>query len=348
MLFFGAPAGVGKTYAMLEAARALKADGVDVVVGYVETHGRAETEALLEGLEILPARKVAYRGTTLREFDLDAALARRPAVILVDELAHTNAPGSRHAKRWQDVLELVEAGISVYTTMNVQHVESLNDIVAKITGVIVRETVPDSVLERADQIELVDLPPDELIQRLHEGKVYLPEQAQAAIENFFRKGNLMALRELALRRAAEHVDAEMKAYMRDHGVARTWPVSERILVCVSPSPLSAQLVRAGRRLATRIGAQWIVAYVETPASVRLPQDARDRVVLTLRLAEQLGAETVTLSGATMSDEILAYARGRTSARSSSASPAGPCGGGSCSAPSSTRWSGAAGRSTSTS
>ena len=310
MLFFGAAAGVGKTYAMLEAARALKADGVDVVVGYVETHGRAETDALLAGLEILPARMVAYRGTTLREFDLDAALARRPAVILVDELAHTNAPGSRHAKRWQDVLELLDAGINVYTTLNVQHVESLNDIVAKITGVIVRETVPDSVLERADQIELVDLPPDELLQRLQEGKVYLPEQAQAAVQNFFRKGNLMALRELALRRTAERVDAEMQAYMRDHAVARTWPVSERILVCVSPSPLSAQLVRAGRRLATRMGAQWIVAYIETPASVRLPQVARDRVVETLRLAEQLGAETVTLSGPTMSEEILAYARDR--------------------------------------
>ena len=210
---------------------------------------------------------VAYRGTTLREFDLDAALARRPAVILVDELAHTNAPGSRHAKRWQDVLELLDAGINVYTTLNVQHVESLNDIVAKITGVIVRETVPDSVLERADQIELVDLPPDELLQRLQEGKVYLPEQAQAAVQNFFRKGNLMALRELALRRTAERVDAEMQAYMRDHAVARTWPVSERILVCVSPSPLSAQLVRAGRRLADAHG---------RPVDRRLRRDARQR------------------------------------------------------------------------
>jgi two-component system sensor histidine kinase KdpD len=310
MLFFGAAAGVGKTYAMLEAAHALQEGGIDVVVGLVETHGRAETAALLEGLEILPARAVAYRGATLQEFDLDAALARRPAIILVDELAHTNARGSRHAKRWQDVLELLDAGITVYTTLNVQHVESLNDIVAKITGVIVRETVPDSVLERADQIELVDLPPDELLQRLQEGKVYLPEQAQAAIQNFFRKGNLIALRELALRRTAERVDAEMQAYMRDHAVARTWPVSERILVCVSPSPLSAHLVRAGRRLATRMGAPWIVAYVETPASVRLPQEARGRVVQTLRLAEQLGAETVTLSGPTMSEEILAYARQR--------------------------------------
>src|SRR5438093_2118221 len=309
-LFFGAAAGVGKTYAMLEAARVLRADGVDVVVGCIETHGRAETEALLEGLEVLSPRIVAYRSTTLKEFDLDAALARRPTVILVDELAHTNAAGSRHAKRWQDVLELLDAGITVYTTLNVQHVESLNDVVAKITGVIVRETIPDSVLERADEIELVDLPPDELLRRLEEGKVYLPQQAQEAIRNFFRKGNLIALRELALRRTAERVDAQMQAYMRDHAVAKTWPVTERILVCVSPSPLAAELVRASRRLATRLGAEWIVAYVETPAHPRLPQAARDRVVQTLRLAEQLGAETVTLSGATMSEEILAYARAR--------------------------------------
>jgi len=199
-LFFGAAAGVGKTYAMLEAARELKADGIDVVVGSVETHGRAETEALLEGLEILPPRIVAYRGTVLKEFDLDAALARHPAVILVDELAHSNAEGSRHAKRWQDILELLDAGINVYTALNVQHLESLNDLVAKITEIVVRETVPDSVVERADEIELVDLPPDDLIQRLQEGKVYVPQQAQEAIRNFFRKGNLIALRELALRR----------------------------------------------------------------------------------------------------------------------------------------------------
>ncbi len=309
-LFFGAAAGVGKTYAMLEAARELRRAGTDVIVGWVESHGRAETEALLQGLELVPSRIVTYRGTTLREFDLDAALARRPPVILVDELAHTNAPGSRHARRWQDVLELLDAGISVYTTLNVQHVESLNDVVAKITGIIVRETVPDSVLERADEIELVDLPPDELLHRLEEGKVYLPEQAQEAIRNFFRKGNLIALRELALRRTAERVDAQMQAYMRDHAVGKTWPVTERILVCVSPSPLSTQLVRAGRRLATRLGAEWIVAYVETPAHARRSQADRDRVVQTLRLAEQLGAETVTLSGATMSEEILAYARER--------------------------------------
>ena len=313
-LFFGAAAGVGKTFAMLEAARELEADGADVVVGFVETHGRTETESLLEGLEILPPRLVPYRGTALKEFDLDAALARRPAVILVDELAHSNAEGSRHAKRWQDVLELVDAGINVYTAVNVQHLESLNDLVAKITGVVVRETVPDSVLERADEIELVDLPPDELIQRLQEGKVYLPQQAQEAIRNFFRKGNLIALRELALRRTADRVDAQMQAYMRDHAIAKTWPVAERVLVCISPSPTAGQLVRAGRRLATRLGAEWIVAFVETPAAAKLPQADRDRVVQTLRLAEQLGAETVSLSGTTMSEEILAYARARNASK----------------------------------
>ena len=309
-LFFGAAAGVGKTYAMLEAARALRADGVDVVVGVVETHGRVETAALVEGLPALPPRLVDYRGATLKEFDLDGALARRPAVILVDELAHTNAEGSRHRKRWQDVLELLDEGISVYTTLNVQHVESLNDVVAKITGVVVRETVPDSVLERADEIELVDLPPDELLERLEEGKVYVPAQAREAIEHFFRKGNLIALRELALRRTAERVDAQMQAYMRDHAIGKTWPVAERILVCVSPSPFSPQLVRAGHRLAHRLGAQWVVAYVETPAHARLSSADRERVMQTLRLAESLGAETLTLSGPTMSEEILAFARER--------------------------------------
>jgi len=309
-VFFGAAAGVGKTYAMLQAAREARDDGVDVVVGYVETHGRAETEALLEGLEVLPARVVDYRGATLREFDLDGALARRPTLILVDELAHTNAPGSRHAKRWQDVSELLDAGINVYTTVNVQHVESLNDIVAKITGVVVRETVPDSVLEQADEVELIDLPPDDLLQRFKEGKVYMPDQAQEALQNFFRKGNLIALRELALRRTAERVDAQMRVYMREHAIEKVWPAAERLLVCVSPSPLSARLVRAAKRMAEGLGAQWIAAYVETPAHLRLPQEARDRVVQTLRLAEQLGAETVTLSGEKMSEAILAFARDR--------------------------------------
>src|SRR5262245_14883651 len=306
-VFFGAAAGVGKTYAMLEAAREQRVAGVDVVAGVVETHKRAETEALLAGLEILPPRQIEYHGTTLKEFDLDAALARRPTIILVDELAHTNAPGSRHAKRWQDVHELLDAGINVYTTVNVQHLESLNDVVAKITGIVVRETVPDSVLEQADEVELVDLPPDDLLQRLKEGKVYVPEQAREAIQNFFRKGNLIALRELALRATAERVDAQMRVYMREHAIEKVWPAAERLLVCIGPSPFSARLVRTARRMAERLGAEWIVAYVETPGQLRLPPEVRDRVIQTMRLAEQLGAETVTLTGQRMSDEILAFA-----------------------------------------
>ncbi len=309
-IFFGASAGVGKTYAMLEAAREQRGQGVDVVVGWVETHGRADTEALVADLEILPRRRLEYRGTQLQELDLDAALARRPALILVDELAHTNAPGSRHAKRWQDVLELLDAGINVYTAMNVQHVDSLNDVVAKITGVVVRETVPDSIFDHTDEVELIDLPPDELLQRLRDGKIYIPEQAREAIENFFRKGNLIALRELALRVTAQHVDAEMRHYMRDHAIRQTWPVRERLLVCIGPSPTSVRLVRAAKRMAEGLGAEWIVAYVETPAQVHLPPEARDRVAQTMRLAEQLGAEIHTLTGPRMSDEILAFARAR--------------------------------------
>jgi two-component system, OmpR family, sensor histidine kinase KdpD len=309
-IFFGAAAGVGKTYAMLEAAREQRAQGVDVIVGWVDTHGRVETESLLGGLDILPRRTVEYRGTALKEFDLDAALARRPALILVDELAHTNAPGSRHAKRWQDVVELLDAGINVYSAMNVQHVESLNDVVAKITGVIVRETVPDSIFEHTDELELIDLSPDDLLHRLRDGKIYIPEQAREAIENFFRKGNLIALRELALRVTAHHVDAEMRHYMRDHAIRQTWPVRERLLVCIGPSPSSIRLVRAAKRMAEGLGAEWIVAYVETPSQLRLPQEARDRVAQTMRLAEQLGAETHTVSGQRMSEEILAFARSR--------------------------------------
>jgi two-component system sensor histidine kinase KdpD len=309
-IFFGAAAGVGKTYAMLDAAREQRGQGVDVVVGWIETHGRAETEALLGDLEILARRRVDYRGTTLAEFDLDAALARRPALTLVDELAHTNAPGSRHAKRWQDVLELLDAGINVYTAMNVQHVESLNDVVAKITGVVVRETVPDSIFEHTDEVELIDLPPDDLLHRLRDGKIYIPDQAREAIENFFRKGNLIALRELALRVTAQHVDAEMRHYMRDHAIHRTWPVRERLLVCIGPSPSSIRLVRAAKRMAEGLEAEWIVAYVETPAQTHLTPGARDRVAQAMRLAEQLGAETHTLTGARMSDEILAFARAR--------------------------------------
>jgi two-component system sensor histidine kinase KdpD len=309
-VFFGAAAGVGKTYAMLEAAGEQRDDGVDVVVGYVETHGRAETETLLDGLEILSRRALEYRGTVLHEFDLDTALTRRPALILVDELAHTNAPGSRHAKRWQDVVELLDAGIDVYTTVNVQHVESLNDVVAKITGVVMRETVPDSVFEQADEVELIDLPPDDLLQRFREGKVYVPGQAQEALENFFRKGNLIALRELALRRTAERVDAQMRVYRREHAIDKVWPTAERILVCIGPAPWSTRLVRAAKRMADQLDAEWIAAYVETPAQLRLPAEARDGVIQTMRLAEQLGAQTLTLSGATMSEAILAYARDR--------------------------------------
>jgi two-component system sensor histidine kinase KdpD len=309
-VFFGAAAGVGKTYAMLEAVREVKADGRDVVVGYVETHGRAETDVLLEGLETVPSLRVPYDGTLLREMDLDAVLARRPSIAVVDELAHTNAPGSRHAKRWQDVLELLDAGIDVFTTVNVQHLESLNDVVAKVTGVVVRETVPDSVLEQADEVELIDLPPDDLLERFREGKVYVPEQAEEAMRSFFRKGNLIALREMALRRTAERVDAQMRTYMREHAIGRTWPVAERLLVCVGPTPYAARLVRAAKRMADRLGAEWIAAYVETPDHLRLPPEARDHVVHTLQLAEQLGASTVTLTGTRMSDEILALARAR--------------------------------------
>ncbi len=322
-IFFGAAAGVGKTYAMLESARAQKISGVDVVIGWVETHGRVETEALLPGLEQLPPRTVEYRGTTLREFDLDAALARRPALILVDELAHTNAPGSRHAKRWQDVTELLEAGIDVYTTLNVQHLESLNDVVARVTEVPTRETVPDSILEEAAEVELVDLPPDDLIRRLKEGKVYFPEQAGEAVRRFFRKGNLIALRELALRTTAARVDAQMEVYRRDHAVPGIWPVAERILVCISPSPLAARVVRGARRMAAGLRAEWVVVNVETPASARLSDADRDRVVQTLRLAEQLGAETATLSGHDVAAEVLTYARRRNVTRIVLGKPARP-------------------------
>src|SRR5215813_7581147 len=309
-IFFGANPGVGKTYAMLEAAHEQRRDGVDVVIGVVETHGRVETEALMQGLEVLPRRTVDYRGTVLKEFDLDAALARRPQLILMDELAHTNATGSRHPKRWQDVMELLKAGINVYTAVNVQHLESLNDVVAQITGVRVRDTVPASVLERADDVELIDLPPDDLLQRLKDGKVYVPEQIQHAIQNFFTKGNLIALRELALRRTAERVDQQMEVYRRDHAVVRTWPAAETIMVCVNMKPRGPRLVRAARQMAADLHAKWIAVYVQIPRHLRLPQADRDRLVQTLRLAEQLGAETVTLSGDRVAQELLNYARSR--------------------------------------
>lgn len=309
-IFFGAAAGVGKTYAMLLAARERRTENIDIVVGLVETHGRKETAALMDGLEILPPRRIEYRGTVLREFDLDAALKRKPSIILVDELAHTNAPGSRHPKRWQDIEELLNAGIDVYTAINVQHLESLNDDIGQISGIRVWETVPDTVFEGADEVELVDLPPDELLLRLKEGKVYLPQQAQEAIKHFFRKGNLIALREMALRQTASRVDAQMLDYREDHAIREVWQVSERILVCIGPNALAERLVRAGKRLATGLRGEWIVAYVETPELQRLSAEKRDGVLRILRLAEQLGAETATLSGPDMSEALIRFSRER--------------------------------------
>ncbi len=313
-IFFGATAGVGKTYAMLEEARRRKAAGEDVVVGYVEPHGRAETEALVAGLEQLPYLQVAYRGAILRDFDLDAALARKPALLVVDELAHSNPvegePAPRHAKRWQDVEELLAAGIDVCTTVNVQHIESLNDIVAGITGVRMQETVPDRVFENAHEVALVDTPPDELLARLHAGKVYIPEQARRAIDSFFRKGNLIALRELALRTTADRVDAAMQEYKEGHAIRTTWAAGERILVAVGPYEDAERLVRAGKRIATALRAPWIVVYVETPRLLRLPEEERNRRIALLRLAESLGAEAVTLGGSSAGEEIANYAATR--------------------------------------
>jgi len=309
-IFFGAVAGVGKTYAMLLAARERRAENSDIIVGLVETHGRMETAALLEGLEALPPKLIEYRGTTLREFDLDAALKRKPSIILVDELAHTNAQGCRHPKRWQDIEELLDAGIDVYTALNVQHLESLNDDIGQISGIRVWETVPDTVFEEANEIELVDLPPDELLDRLKDGKVYLPQQAQEAIKHFFRKGNLIALRELALRHTANRVDAQMLDYREDNAIREVWQVNERIMVCIGPNALAERLVRAGKRLATSLRAHWLVMYVETPELQRLPAEKRDGVLRILRLAEQLGAETVAMSAPDMSTAIINLSKER--------------------------------------
>src|SRR5215469_3408434 len=262
-VFLGAAPGVGKTYEMLTAAHARKREGIDVVVGIAETHGRVETEALLQGLEVVPRRRIAYRDRTLEEMDLDAILKRRPKLVLVDELAHTNAPGTRHPKRYLDVDELLAAGIDVYTTLNIQHVESLNDVVAQITRIRVRETVPDSVLDRADDIEVVDLSPADLIQRLKEGKVYVPHQAERAIAHYFKPGNLTALRELALRRTAQRVDEQMLSYMRQHAITGPWGAGERVIVCVDPGPDSANTVRAAKRTAQGLDAELIALYVET-------------------------------------------------------------------------------------
>src|SRR5512135_1995222 len=263
-IFLGYAAGVGKTYAMLEAAHQRKEEGVDVVVGYVETHNRLETEALVQDLEVIPYQQVSYRNVHIPEMDIDAVLERKPQLVLVDELAHTNAPGSRHAKRFQDVEELLSAGINVYSTLNIQHLESLNDVVAQITGTKVRETIPDRVIDEVTDIELIDLPTDELLNRLKEGKVYIPEQASRAIEKFFRQGNLSALRELTMRRAAERVDDQMRSYMETRAIPGPWPAGERLLVCISPGTVSERLIRTTRRLADQLKAEWYAVYVETP------------------------------------------------------------------------------------
>lgn len=309
-IFMGAAPGVGKTYAMLQAAWERKRDGVDVVVGVVETHGRAETQALIEGLEVVPRKRIEYRGKALEEMDLDAILARRPQLVLVDELAHTNAPGSRHPKRYSDVEEILDAGIEVYSTVNIQHLESLNDVVAQITGVRVRETVPDGIFERADEVKLIDLPPEDLLQRLREGKVYVPPQAARAIENFFSPGNLVALRELALRHTAERVDEEVRAYMQEHAIRGTWAVRDRIMVCVRDGKLGERLVRAARQMAARRRAEWLAVFIETPAFARRPEPERAGVAAILRLAEQLGAEVVAIPGQDVAAEIVRYAQER--------------------------------------
>jgi len=313
-IFFGANAGVGKTYAMLEAAQRRHAEGVDVVVGYVELHGRPETERLLAGLELLPPRLAEVGGSMRRELDLDAALRRKPRLLLVDELAHANLSVGgvppRHQKRWQDVDELLDAGIDIYTTFNVQHLESLNDVVAQITGVRQLETLPDRVFDRADEVKLVDLPPDDLLQRLREGRVYLPHQAERALENFFRKGNLIALRELALRKTADRVDQAMREYRQQKAVSGAWAARERLLVAVGPDAQAERLVRAGRRLADGLGAEWLVVYVETPDLIGLSEADRNRRIAILRLADSLGAEAITLGGPAAAPELLEYARTR--------------------------------------
>jgi two-component system sensor histidine kinase KdpD len=309
-IFFGYAAGVGKTFAMLSAAQREKAEGRQVVVGYVEPHGRPDTEALLAGLESIPNREIPYRGVTLREFDLDAALAMRPDLILVDELAHTNVEGSRHAKRWQDVDELLDSGIDVWTTLNVQHIESLNDVIAQITGVVIRETLPDALLEKADEIELIDLTPEELVERLHAGKIYLPEQAANALKNFFLRGNLVALRELSLRQAANRLQRDVEEARQERSVLAPWLTTERLLVCVGPSPSSAQIIRSTKRLAVSLGAEWLAVAVNTGVEGQGADRNWAQTGANLRLAEKLGAETHILIGNEIADTLIKFARER--------------------------------------
>jgi len=306
-IFLGYVAGVGKTYGMLKAAHLRRLEGIDVKPGYVETHGRLETEALLAGLDAIPRKMVEYRGVKIPEMDIDAILSAKPQLVLVDELAHTNAPGSRHPKRYQDVEEILDAGIDVYTTLNIQHLESLNDVVAQITGVTVKETIPDRVIDEASEIELVDLPPQELIQRLKEGKVYVPDLAAQAIERFFNEGNLYALRELTLRRAAERIDEQMLAYMQIRAISGPWAAKESILACLGPSPLSERLVRVARRQADRMNARWTAIYVETPSHRGMKKEAKEQVWRSLQLAEKLGAKTVTVFGLNVADTAIGYA-----------------------------------------
>src|SRR6266436_6910672 len=308
-IFVGAAPGVGKTYEMLQSAHAKLKAGADVVVGFVETHGRAETEVLLRGLEVIPRKRIEYKDQVLEEMDLDAVIARHPQIALVDELAHTNVAGSRHPKRYLDVEELLSRGIDVYTAVNIQHIESLNDVVAQITHVRVRETVPDSVFDRADAIELIDLTPDDLIQRLKEGKVYVPKQAERALEHYFSPGNLTALRELALRRTAERVDEQLLTHMQAHAIPGPWAAGERILVCVSEDPRAAGLVRYAKRLADRLHAPFTALCVETRRSLQWSEVERDRVADTLRLAEALGGEAITVPGGDrgIADDVIGFA-----------------------------------------
>ncbi|HKE94658.1 MAG TPA: histidine kinase, partial [Povalibacter sp.] len=306
-IFLGAAPGVGKTYEMLSVARRKLAEGVDVFVGIVETHGRQETEALLQGLPQIPRRKVPYRDRLLEELDLDALLERKPQLALVDELAHTNVPGSRHAKRYQDVQELLDAGIDVYTTLNVQHLESFNDIVGRITGVEIRETVPDAIIELARDVELIDLPPDDLIERLRQGKVYVPEAARRALDNYFSRGNLLALRELALRAAAERVDDDLSVFMRAHAIAGPWPARGRLIVCVDATAASENLIRTARRLADQRHLPWTAIFVQT-LGANSSVAAREQLDANLALASQLGADTAILTADRIGEAILDYAR----------------------------------------
>jgi two-component system sensor histidine kinase KdpD len=313
-IFFGAVAGVGKTYAMLEQAGHRKKEGVDVVVGIVETHKRPETEVLLEGLDIIPRKTIAYRNTDIKEFDLEASLNRHPALILVDELAHSNAPGSRHAKRWQDIEELLDVGINVYTTLNVQHCESVNDVVAQITKVLVHETVPDTFIEKADEIELIDIPTEELLKRLREGKVYLGDQAELAAQNFFRFGNLIALRQLALKYTSRSVDSKLRLFKDIHEISTVWKVGEHFLVCITSNPRAIQIIRAAKQIASDLGAQWTVAHVEDALAFKQKTEDKGRVAEMLRFAEKMGASTVTLSGDDVAETLISYARSKNISR----------------------------------